>query len=420
MIVSGMSGSGKNVVADILEKKYNSAFINKYVTRPFRRVELEALEKGENIGIKPVCGRYNDGEKSKEEQMRLAEKRKQEFVKLRLPLTYVNYGNYYGFSMGEIDNYLEHGRNAVIIVNDPGVIRDLKNIYKGQCISCYVHRTIPRNKEIFMEIAKQRGDTKESAETRYEKALKDWDIYTNNVELYDYTILNTENGIQRLSKMLEDLNTKDFRYKQNEMQQKQEKPKIYIFIGNPGSGKDEALETIRVQGMLHSVILPKHATRYRQKSDGEEMICLGDEGFDIESCDLQYNNFGTTYGIITKEIEERLKDGISSSIVISNKKAIEELKRRFPGSVVTIYIQGLSKEEYKIQQKEHLEEDYVKRRVEEYGKADEMYYKQWLDFDHVIINNGDLADLKRQIDTIHRYYEKGRDLSGENIKKYME
>ncbi len=420
IIISGMSGAGKNVIADILEEKYNCAFINKYVTRPFRKIEIESAEKGKNIGIKSVCGRYNDGEKSKEEQISLEPKRKKAFVNLRLPLTYINYGNYYGFFMSEIDNYLEHGRNAVIIVNDPGVIMDLKNIYKGQCISCYVHRTIPRNKEIFMEVAKQRGDTQESAEIRYRKALKDWDIYTNNTELYDYTILNTDNGIQRLSKMIEDLNTKDFSHKQTEMQEKQEKPKIYVFSGNPGSGKDEALEIIRIQGILHSIILPKHTTRHREKNDGEEMICPDDEEFNIESCDLRYNNFGETYGINTEEIEERLKDGISSSIVVSNKDALDELKRKFPEAIVNVYIQGLSKEEYIIQQKEHLEEDYVKKRICEYEKADELYYNHWLDFNHVIINNGDLSDLKRQIDSIQRYYEGGRDLSGKKVRDYIE
>lgn len=223
----------------------------------------------------------------------------------------------------------------------------------------------------------------------------------------------------RLSKMLEDLNTKEFRNKQPEKSQNQEKPRIYVFSGNPGSGKDEALETIRIQGILHSIILPKHATRNREKNDGEEMICLEDNEFNIESCDLQYNNFGTTYGINTKEIEERLKDGISSSIVISNKEALEELKKRFPDTVVNIYIQGLSKEEYILQQKDNLEKNYVKKRIQEYEKADELYYNQWLNFNHVIINNGDSADLKRQIDSIQKYYEGGRDLSGQKVKEYM-
>lgn len=223
----------------------------------------------------------------------------------------------------------------------------------------------------------------------------------------------------KLLKMMEDLNKKEFSQSQIERSKKQEKPKVYVFSGNPGSGKDEALETIRIQGILHSIILPKHTTRHHEREDGEEMICIEDDRFDIESCDLQYDNFGTTYGINTREIKERLDDGISSSIVVSNRGALEELKRKFPEAIVNIYIQGLSKEEYIIQQREYLEEDYVKKRIEEYEKADELYYNQWLEFNHVIINNGDLSDLKRQIDSIQRYYEGERDLSGEKVTEYM-
>lgn len=419
IIVSGMSGAGKSMVADILEKQYNYAIIDKYVTRPFRKVEIEDLQRGKKIGIKPVFGQYNDGEKSENEQKELSPKRKQAFLNLRLPIAYVNYDNYYGFSVDEVNNYLEHGRNAVVIVNDIGVIKDLKAIFSGNCVSCYVHRAIPKNKDTFMEIARQRGDTTESAEKRYQKAIKDFDRYTNNIGLYDYTIINTENGIQRLSQMMKDLNSRDFKKTHIEKKEKQGKAKIYVFTGNPGSGKDEALETIRVQGILHSIILPKHTTRSRNKDDGEEMICPEDEGFDMESCDIQYNNFGTTYGINTRELQERLDDGISSSIVVSNPEALKELQKKFPEELVNIYMQGLSKAEYMIKEKERLGEPYVKKRIEEYEKADELYYNQWMSFNHIIIDNGDLADLKIQIDTIQRYYEGEKDLSIEKFQNYM-
>lgn len=419
VIVSGMSGSGKNVIADILVDNHNYAFIDKYVTRPFRKTEIEQVKNGKNPGIKAVSGEYNDGEKDEEKQQRLSQNRKQAFLNLRLPLSYVNYDNYYGFSVTEINNYLEHGRNVVIIVNDTGIVKDLKNIYKENSISCYVHRAIPKNKDIFMEIAKQRGDTVESAEKRYQKAVKDFDRFANNIDLYDYTILNTENGTEKVGKMLTDLNSRNFKRTQEEKTEKQGKAKIYVFIGNPGSGKDEALETIRVQGILHSIIMPKHATRSRKKDDGEEMICEDDKEFDMNSCDIQYENYGTTYGINTKELKERLEDGISSSIVVSNREALEKLMNQFPEEIVTIYIHGLSKEEYIIQQREHLEEEYVKRRIEEYEMADELYYNQWLNFNHIIVNNGDGADLKVQIDTIMRYYERGRDLSIDKFNSYM-
>lgn len=151
------------MVADILEKQYNYAIIDKYVTRPFRKVEIEDLQRGKKIGLKPVFGQYNDGEKSENEQKELAPKRKQAFLNLRLPIAYVNYDNYYGFSVDEVNNYLEHGRNAVVIVNDIGVIKDLKAIFSGNCVSCYVHRAIAvaiinEKNEVLLQ---QRSDNKE-------------------------------------------------------------------------------------------------------------------------------------------------------------------------------------------------------------------------------------------------------------------
>lgn len=411
IILSGISGSGKSVIGNILVDKYDYAYINKYVTRDFRDEEIEAINQGKPVGIRPVVGKYNKADDKT---------KKQAFLNLRLPLSYINYDNYYGFSKHDIDNYLKNGRNAVIIVNDIALIHDLKNLYDGNCFACYVHRFNPKNKDIFMEIAKQRGDTPENAERRYQKAIKDFDRYTNNISLYDYTILNTENGTQKLSQMLHNLNNMNIKKVQQEKMVKQgSNPKIYVFIGNPGSGKDKALETIRVQSLLHSIIMPKHTTRARKEDDGEEMICPGDELFDMDSCDLTYVNYGNTYGIDTQELQARLEDGISSSIVVSNAEAIKKLKEKFPNKLVTIYIHGLSKEEYIIQQKNYLEDEYVKKRLEKYHQADELYYNQWLDFNHTIIDNNDLTDLKLQINNIMMYYEEGRDWSMAKIDDYL-
>lgn len=419
VIFSGISGSGKNVIADILETKHNYVILDKYVTRAFRPVEIKALQQGKKIGIKAVSGLYNDGEKDEQEQEKLFSKRKQAFLNLRLPIAYVNYDNYYGFSVEEINTFIQHGRNVVVIVNDLSVVKDLKNIYKEKCLAIYIHRALPKSEEKFMEIARQRGDNEKSAKKRYQKSLKDFERYTNNIALYDHTVLNTENGIEKVSKMMEELNSGDFKKVQKREEKKQGKAKIYVYAGSPGSGKDEALETIRVQGILHSIILPKHTTRLREEKDGEEMICAGDDMYNMDECDIQYESFGETYGIITKELKERLEDGISSSVVISNLKAIKKLKEIFPDEVVTIYMQGLSKEEYIEKNKDCLDNKYVQKRIAEYEKADKLYYEQWLDFNHIIIDNGDLLDLKAQIDSIQRYYEEGRDLSIEKYRKYM-
>lgn len=416
IIISGMSGSGKSLMADFLVAKHGCSYIDKYVTRVFRPKEIEDIRAGKDIGIKPVVGNYNDGEKSPEEQKKLAGERTKAFIKKSLPFCYVNNGDeLYGFYEKGINNNVENGKDCILICNDTRTIQDLKNIYRENCTSYYVHRAHPKNKDIFMEIAMERGDTPESAENRYQKAIKDFDRYTNNVTLYDHVLLNTENGIQRIEQMSKDMISK------KEKKPKPKGPKIYVFIGNTGSGKDKALKTIEVHGMLHSIILPKYATRKRNENDGDEIICPEDENFDINSCDLQYTKHGTTYGIKTYELQERLNDGISSSLVLSDSKSLEKLEKLFPGQIVTIFVHGLSKKEYAIQEKKHLNEEYVKKRLQDYDKDTEFYYNYFLDFDHVLINNGDSADMKLQIDTIMEYYEKDRDdLQMNNLNSYLE
>ena len=411
IILSGISGSGKSTIGDILVEQYHYTYIQKYITRNFRDDEKQAVMTGKPLAVRPVVGEYNEAPDHT---------KKQAFLNLRLPLVYMNYDNYYGFAKEDIDHYLANGKNVVIIVNDIAVTRDLKNLYGENCFTCYIHRANPKNKDIFMQIAKQRGDTIESAEKRYQKAIKDFDRYTNNISLYDYTLLNTEHGYNKLLSMLQNLDTIDSQKMRQEKAIKQSpSPKIYVFIGNPGSGKDNALEIIRVQSLLHSIIMPKHTTRKRKEDDGEEMICPEDELFNMNSCDLRYNNYGSTYGINTQKLDERLKDGISSSLIVSNAEAIKKLQAKYTDDLVTIYIHGLSKEEYKIQQKDHLEDDYVKERLEKYEQADELYYNNWLDFNHVIIDNGDATDLKLQLDNIMTYYEEGRDWSTNTIDNYL-
>ena len=132
IIVSGVSGAGKSVVGDILVNDHNYIYINKYVTRDFRIEEKEAVALGKPCGIRPVVGKCNEASDKV---------KKQAFLNLQLPLSYTNYDNYYGFSKTEIDTYLNHGKNVVVIVNDITLVRDLKNIYNENCLSCYVHRS---------------------------------------------------------------------------------------------------------------------------------------------------------------------------------------------------------------------------------------------------------------------------------------
>lgn len=414
--LSGVSGSGKSFIANQLVKNHNFEKIKIYVSRPLRPLEISQMDNGEVPDVIPVVGKYNDGEKTLEEQKELEPKRVEAFLKLKLPITYSNYGNYYGISTEEIDKCIESGKNAVIISSDICVIRDLKNIYKDNCIPCYIHRTIAENEDAFIEMAKARQDSVESAKKRFKTAMNIYERYTQNIELFEYTMLNTDNEL-KTSQLLE--RVENIVNKRKFMSYEENRPKIYALIGSPGSGKKELLKIIKTQGILHSLIMPKHSTRSRRDDDGEEIICFGEKNYNMDACDIKYENYGNLYGIDTRELKARLDDGISSSIIVSNISALRQLQEKFPNELVKIYIHGLSKAEYLLKHQDELDNIYVISRLKNYDSADELYREYWMDLDHVIIDNGDTTTLKNQMYNIMKYYEKNRKMDVNIYRGYL-
>jgi len=418
-----MSGAGKTYISNILIDKFGFIFLTKYTTRPFRNEEIEKCRSGECIDLKAVIGKYNNGELNAYEQKENQDTRKQAFLKLKLPFSYFMYENYYGFSLQELNNYLIEGKNVVLICNDSQVMRDLKSIYRNNCQIWFVYRNNPSNKNIFLEIAKRRGDTEESAEDRYKRAIKDFNRYIGNINLFDYILLNIENESNRIIKIIERIlkNHKKYREESLLKNNKDFKAKLYIYAGNPGSGKDDILNIIKSQSRLHSIVMPKYTTRERRKDDGEELICINDKFYDMDLCDLQYESYGTTYGINIKELEERMKKNISSSLVASDIDIIKKLEQLFPNQVVKIYVYGLTEEEFKIQHKEYFEEEYLQKRLLEYKKTDRIFLDTYpLVFNHIILNNGDYTDLAIQVNNIIHFYEYKRKLNIKSALEYTE
>ncbi len=369
---------------------------------------------GKIYGIRAVSGDFNDGEKTETEQEKLSSKRKKAFLSIKCPLAYINYGEYYGFSTDEIDNYIENGRNVVIIINNIELIKDLKNIYGNKCLSCYIHRELPEPLH-FIELSKQRGLNTETAKKRYDKSKKDYIEFINNKDIFDYTILNTEDGINMLKIQLHKILQTSPKVKQKT---EEYIPRIFVFSGTPGSGKDDALEVIRVSGPLHSVIMPKMTTRKRRPEDGTELICCDDKDFHLDSCDLQYQNYGNTYGIDTSILKKGLDNGVSFSMTISDMQTIKLLQEKFPNHVVPIYIQGQKFEEFaRLNQDDQTE--YMRSHLSDYNTAYQSYCKHITDYNKVVIYNGDLTDLAKQIIGIISFYEGNRDLSGNLYKEYM-
>lgn len=191
--------------------------------------------------------------------------------------------------------------------------------------------------------------------------------------------------------------------------------RLMIVVGTPGSGKDELIRAVNNLGSRHARIVPKHTSRQRWEDDGDEMICVGDEGYDLKGCEITYENYGDSYGIKLSAIWDILKKGIFPVVVVSNVEAINKLHKEFGGLVVLVYVHSEVDAEERYRAREYRRKEarykkdtrYVKRRVAEYELAYRIYLNNLLAFDHVLINSGPHENLFDQIFRLFRAYEHG-------------
>jgi guanylate kinase len=182
---------------------------------------------------------------------------------------------------------------------------------------------------------------------------------------------------------------------------------IFIVVGTPGSGKDILIQAVNDLGVLHAVIVPKHTSRKRQKDDGNEMICSDDDNYDMTNCDIKYDNYGDSYGLKSEEIWNGIKKEIIQVLVISNVKAINQIKERFGSLVKLLFIHSEINEEEYLRQEKELEkpEDYVAERLRKYKHAFNIYFNNFNLFDHVLLYSNSPEDLFDQLFRIFKYYE---------------
>ena len=188
--------------------------------------------------------------------------------------------------------------------------------------------------------------------------------------------------------------------------------RLFVIVGTPGSGKDLLIRAVNDMGAQHAQIVPKHTSRVRRRDDGNEMICPGDPGHDLEGCDVTYENYSEKYGIKSDKIWEGLKKGAFQVVVVSNLDAIKNLQRIFGELMVLIYVHSeMDAKEYQREEIKHEDDiDYVKRRADEYDFAYRLYLENFLAFNHALIYSGLPEDLYDQIFRLFRAYERG-DLS---------
>jgi ribose 1,5-bisphosphokinase PhnN len=185
-------------------------------------------------------------------------------------------------------------------------------------------------------------------------------------------------------------------------------PKVVIVVGTPGSGKDVLIRAVKDLGVQHAQIVPKHTSRARRLDDGTEMICSNDRKYNIAACDIRYKNFGNEYGVNSSLIWKGLRKGVFQVVVISNIEAINRLKECFGALTLLVYVHSeISADAYlKNETGSGSSGAYVRNRVARYQAAFNIYLKNLLAFDHVLIYSGIQEDLFDQIFRIFRAYER--------------
>lgn len=185
------------------------------------------------------------------------------------------------------------------------------------------------------------------------------------------------------------------------------KTRVFLIVGVPGSGKDVLIQAVNDMGVLHAKIVPKHTSRNRQSDDGTEMICCDDELYDIDGCDIIYENYKSKYGIKSLDIWENINREVAQVIVVSNINAINKLLEMFGEAVKIIFIHSsLNADQYR---KEQMalgnSNEYIENRISKYDKAIEMFHGNYKYFDHVLIFENSEEDLFDQIFRLFSYYE---------------
>ena len=126
---------------------------------------------------------------------------------------------------------------------------------------------------------------------------------------------------------------------------------IITLTGPSGCGKSYVIERIMeleqklaLQKMdFHPIRVPKYVTRPLRSNEikdlleGKELDVISLEHIS-DACELKYQTYGKKYGLELNTVTSHLKDGKSPVIVINDIRVVEELKKKFPEQVLSLFL----------------------------------------------------------------------------------
>ncbi|MCH5158731.1 MAG: hypothetical protein J1F33_06015 [Clostridiales bacterium] len=182
--------------------------------------------------------------------------------------------------------------------------------------------------------------------------------------------------------------------------------RLFVIVGNTpnkndSNGKDLIIQAVDSMGTLHASIIPKYTSRAHKSDDGNEMICdckfeQTDKGTRITAkdgtvCygDIVYERNGNIYGFSSENIWDGLKRGKFQVVVVSDADTINDIRNKFGGLVVLVYVHSHNYENPGI-----VDEEF------------KLFSRNFDLFDHVLIYENKAEELYDQLFRLFRAYEK--------------
>jgi guanylate kinase len=182
---------------------------------------------------------------------------------------------------------------------------------------------------------------------------------------------------------------------------------MFIIVGATYSGKDELANAMQEMESGRVVNYRKATNRPEREGDDGQLRHL--QGVSVDEFDLLYGKNEFEYGISTRELWGNLAKGNISLIVLNDRLTIERLLGQFGEICCIIYLHAnFNESEMKERMtQEGASEIEMEQRLKTVRELHELYVKETLMFDHVLLNTAEPEDLSDQAFNILDHYCRG-------------